>query len=216
MNLIQPWVEQSNYEGTTYKDYFIGAQRFYRAAPLDRLSFQYIREHLHGACYDSGLNPQDVIDVAFQDDCLVARYMVLVHKDFARGLRMAEMFARRIADKGYADPATADYELTHRNDAPYDQVPELPIDPPEYSGHYIAIPVNTGSQGNATTTFSAMRKSYAREREAAAVRRNKAALEEILGTEVSLVARPIDGIVRRWTAVRHHEIEGTERDPITR
>jgi len=190
MNLT-PWREISNYEGTNYSDYLIAAHRFFRCSKLEQATFAYIREHMH----DIGVVPAgpaaSVLDVTFQDDCLVYRYMVLVHKDFAKGVRMAEMFAARLDAKGYVDPDSADVD----NDDEFEEYDKLQapmvFGAAEPSGRYIAIKGFGGIQ----TTFTSAHKSYARELEAA----KRAQL--LAETGSSPIARKIDGVSRRWGAV---------------
>lgn len=45
-----------------------------------------------------------MITPVFTDAVMMCRYYVMVHKDFERGLRMADMFAERIARKSVLDP----------------------------------------------------------------------------------------------------------------
>lgn len=184
---LTPWREMSNYSGINYSDYLIAAHRFFRCSKLEQATFAYIREHMHDLTQSRNL----VLDVTFQDDCLVYRYMVLVHKDFHRGVNMAEMFADRLDTKGYVDPESADVE----NDDEFEDYDKLQApmvfgaaDP---SGRYEAIK----GFGGILTTFTSEHKSYAKELEAA----KRAQL--LLETGSSSVARKIDGISRRWGAV---------------
>lgn len=195
---LQKWVEAANYQGTVYPDYLVAAHRFFRCSKLEQATFAYIREHMHGAAGEGGIDPNcakypglKVLDVTFQDECLVYRYAVLVHKDFAKGVRMAQMFADRLDAKGYVDPESADVD----NDDEFEDYDKLPspmvfgaADP---SGRYIAIK----GFGGILTTFTSEHKSYTREREAAK-------REQLLAeTGSSPVARKIDGVSRRWGAV---------------
>lgn len=217
---LQRWFEQVNYEGLDYSDYFVAAQRFFRSNALERATFQYIREALHGTMDSSwpvpGIPP--VIDVTFQDDCLVARYMALVHKDFEKGIKMAEMFMERLLRKGYVDPETAgihDVDLEDLQSVDR-SMPEPPFNAADPSGRYIAIKIDHGAQGGSLTTLSVQKKNRTREREAAARERNAKALADITGTPTSLVARSIDGISRRWKGVRARSNDDHEADPIER
>jgi hypothetical protein len=221
--IIRRWLHQNNFEGTDYSDYYVGAQRLFRANLTDRHNFEYIREHLHdleGGIYISEPNAAgevkagvNVIDVAFEDECLIARYMVLVHKDFAKGVRMAEMFAQRLADKGYVDPDVTGDDEEEDHAKMQLSMSQLPVNAPTTTGRYKAIVVATGHQGFTTTTYSVQRKSVAREREAEKIKQVAAEISQITGGPVQLVARPIDGIVRRWTATRRYNEDDT-RDPV--
>jgi hypothetical protein len=189
---LTPWREMSNYVGTNYSDYLIAAQRLFRCSKLEQATFAYIREHMHDLEGESyGTYPSGVLDVTFQDECLVYRYMVLVHKDFAKGIRMAEMFADRLDAKGYVDPDSATVE----NDDEFEEYERLPspevFGAAEPSGIYKQFKV----EGGAFTTFTIERKSRAKEREAA---KRELLLAE---TGSSPVARKIDGVYRRWGAV---------------
>jgi len=206
--IIRRWLLQNNFEGTDYSDYYVGAHRLFRASANDRHNFEYIREHLHGI--DIEKIPSPVLDVAFEDECLIARYMVLVHKNFARGVRMAEMFAQRLATKGYVDPEAS---ISDEEDNEAWASTQLPVNAPSTTGRYKVIKVETGHQGYSTTTYSVTRKSEAREREAAKKAQLVADIGQITGKPVELIARPLDGIVRRWTAVRRYEEDDT-RDPV--
>ncbi len=196
---LQPWVEMENYEGLDHTGYLIAASRLFRCSKLERATFAYIREHMHdlGGVVDRYL--PNVIDVTFHDDCLVYRYMVLVHKDCAKGIRMAEMFASRLDAKGYVDPESADIEDADDLEGfDYDKLPsEVPFNAAEPSGRYTAIK----GFGGILTTFTSHRKSYARIREA----NKRAQLAEELG--MSTIARRIGGASRRWDGVQdvHHD-----------
>jgi hypothetical protein len=235
--IIRRWLHQNNYEGLDYSDYYVAAQRLFRANAVARHNFEYIREHLHGAadnercpgcgyehperdggCVHGWYDPAkierlNVIDVAFEDECLIARYMVLVHKDFAKGVRMAEMFAQRLADKGYVDPEVTSDDEEEDHAKMQLSMSQLPVNAPTTTGRYKAIVVATGHQGFTTTTYSVQRKSVAREREAEKIKQVAAEISQITGGPVQLVARPIDGIVRRWTATRRYNEDDT-RDPV--
>jgi hypothetical protein len=210
--IIRKWIYQNNFEGTDYSDYYVGAHRLFRANPNDRHNFEYIREHLHATSIQDiqPTYPAEVLDVAFEDECLIARYMVLVHKDFAKGVRMAEMFAQRLATKGYVDPEAS---ISDEEDNEAWASTQLPVNAPSSTGRYKVIKVETGHQGYSTTTYSVTRKSDAREREAAKKAQLVADIGQITGKPVELIARPLDGIVRRWTAVRRYEEDDT-RDPV--
>jgi hypothetical protein len=211
--IIRRWLHQNNYEGTDYSNYYVAAQRLFRANAVARHNFEYIREHLHGIDDFNEPTLQQVIDVAFEDECLIARYMVLVHKDFAKGVRMAEMFANRLADKGYVDPEVTGDDEEEDHAKMQLSMSQLPVNAPATTGRYKAIVVATGHQGFTTTTYSVQRKSVAREREAEKIKRVAAEIGQITGAPVELVARPIDGIVRRWTATRRYNEDDT-RDPV--
>ena len=189
---LNKWVELSNYEGTNYSDYLIAASRLFRCSKLEQATFAYIREHMQGLEGESyGTYPSGVLDVTFQDDCLVARYLVLVHKDFAKGVRMAEMFADRLDAKGYVDPDSVDLDDNDECEE-YDKLPvDVVFGAAEPTGKYHAIK----GFGGIMTTFTVERKSYAKEKEAA----KRALLLAEVGTDP--VARSIDGIRRRWNAV---------------
>jgi len=185
---LNKWVAMANYDGIEYNDYLIAAQRLFRCSKLEQATFAYIREHMHDN--DTG-NPNMVLDVTFQDECLVYRYMVLVHKDFAKGVRMAEMFADRLDSKGYVDPESADVD----NDDEFEEYEKLPspmvFGAAEPTGIYKQFKV----EGGAFTTFTIERKSRARELEAA---KREQLIAEV---GVAPIARSIDGIRRRWNAV---------------
>lgn len=210
--LLHPWVELVNYEGRPYSDYYIAAQRFFRCSPIERMTYDYIREHmLDDDCKDDG----GVIEVTSGDECLIARYQILVHKYNARALRRAEMFVRRQLEKGYVDPETADMYDPDAHDDPTGRPPQArpPMNAPEASGRYIAIPIMTGNSGGSVTTFSTQRKSHARAKEKAAILREAAAITA-LGGEVNLVARPLDRINRRWKGVKPGRSDETPADPV--
>lgn len=98
---IKRWIEQINYEGQDFNDYYVAIFRFFRCTPLERANFKYVKEHLS----DCGAGSETmVIFPNFTDEVMMCRYYVLVHKDFDRGLRMADMFAARIKSKGSLDP----------------------------------------------------------------------------------------------------------------
>jgi hypothetical protein len=209
---LQRWFPQVNFVGVDYSDYYIAAQRFFRCNALERATFAYIREQMHGL----GRKDLSVIDVTFTDECLVARYMVLVHKDFARGIRMAEMFMERLARKGYVDPDTADWVCTEEDDEQMN-VPRTPdvFNAAKPSGRYVAINVGGGgASGGSYTTFSVQRLSKAVEKETAARKRNAAALAEVANGPTPLVAKRIDGISRRWKGVKGHKGDDRETNPI--
>lgn len=95
---LKRWIEQINYEGTNFDDYFVAGWRYFRCSPVERSNFAYIKEHL----LDCG--QEGVILPVFTDAVMSCRYYVMVHKDCERGLRMADMFAERIKRKGVLDP----------------------------------------------------------------------------------------------------------------
>lgn len=97
---LKPWVEQINYEGEDFSNYYVASWRFFRCSPTERSNHDYIKEHLN----DSGGKEADVISPTFTDEVMGFRYYVLVHKDFERGLKMADMFAERVERKGSLDP----------------------------------------------------------------------------------------------------------------
>jgi hypothetical protein len=208
---IEPWYEAANYEGLNYADYYVAAIRFFRCNPMERFTYQYIREQLQGLLMPAPL----VIEVAFRDECLVARYHILVHKSCEKALRMAEMFADRIARKGYADPDTAEMSDENEHEYKLDRpTAEPPFNAPDFSGEFKAVPCGTGNSGPQFTTLVLQRKNRAREREAAALARNKAALEEVVGHEISTTARSLDGIRRRWGKVASNVDEDNTPDGV--
>jgi hypothetical protein len=213
--LIERWYESANYEGVDYSKYYVAGMRMFRCNPFERFTFQYIRESLRDTAPIDPQLDEPVIEVAFQDECLVARYLVLVHEDFDRGLKMADMFAERYIRKGYVDPDTVEMsdenEHDYKNDRP---TAEPPFNAPEFSGRYRAVPCGTGNSGPQLTTLVLQRKNRSREREAAALARNKAALEEIVGHEVSTTARSLDGIRRRWAKVAQNDSDDNAPDPV--
>jgi hypothetical protein len=218
---IEPWYEAANYQGEIYADYYVAATRFFRCNPMERFTYQYIRENLKDSVPESykllpGFPPEPVIEVAFQDECLVARYQVLVHKDYGKGLRMADMYADRIALKGYVDPDTVDMSDENEHEYKLDRpTAEPPFNAPDFTGAFRAVPVQTGNSGPQFTTIVLTKKNRTREREAAALARNKAALEEIVGHEVSTTARSLDGIRRRWNKVQPNTLEDNAPDQTT-
>jgi hypothetical protein len=208
---LTPWREMANYEGTNYSDYLIAAQRFFRCSKLEQAAFAYIREHMHDlGDYEYMVAPfAPVLDVTFQDDCLVYRYMVLVHKDFAKGVRMAQMFADRLDVKGYVDPDSAAVE----NDDEFEEYEKLPspmvfgaADP---TGRYVAIK----GFGGVLTTYTTEERSWAKERERAKREELARDMELQYGT-ISLTARSIDGIRRRWNAVGAFQNDDHQTDPL--
>jgi hypothetical protein len=71
--------------------------RFFRCTPLERSNFLYVRDHLR----DCG----DVfVEAAFTDAVMTARFYLLVHETADRALKMADMFAARVRQKGSLDP----------------------------------------------------------------------------------------------------------------
>ena len=101
-SLVPRWIEQINYSGDDFSQYYVASWRFFRCSPVERSNHAYIRDHL----LDVGAVEGQVITPTFTDEVMGARYYVMVRDDFERGLRMAEMFAKRIAAKGSLDPAS--------------------------------------------------------------------------------------------------------------
>ena len=48
---LKRWVEQINYIGENFDDYYVAAWRFFRCTPLERSNFRYIREHLRDCAH---------------------------------------------------------------------------------------------------------------------------------------------------------------------
>lgn len=103
---IRPWFEQVNYQGENFDDYYVVIFRFFRCTPVERANFNFIREHLK----DSGAPVGGVIFPNFTDEIMGRRYYVMVRKDCAKALRMADMYAERIKRKGSLDPEAEDVQ----------------------------------------------------------------------------------------------------------
>lgn len=105
---IHLWVEQVNYEGKNFDDYYVAAWRFFRCSPRERSNFRYIKDHLKDCGVPAGAflgeETGAVIFPSFSDELMLCRYYILVHKDCDKALRMADMFAGRIKRKGSLDP----------------------------------------------------------------------------------------------------------------
>lgn len=97
---LKRWIEQVNYEGKSFDGYYVAAWRYFRCSPVERSNFAYIREHLA----DCGADETQVIFPVFTDAVMSCRYYIMVHQDYTRGLRMADMFAERVNRKGALDP----------------------------------------------------------------------------------------------------------------
>jgi hypothetical protein len=97
---IPRWFEQINYEGDSFDGYYVASWRFFRCSPVERSNHEYVKQHLK----DSGAEPGQVIFPVFTDEVMGCRYYVMVREDFAKGLRMADMYAKRIETKGSLDP----------------------------------------------------------------------------------------------------------------
>src|SRR5882672_11735680 len=101
---LRRWFDQINFEytedGDSLTDYYVASWRYFRCSPVERSNFAYISDHLR----DCGASQDQVIFPVFTDEVMACRYYALVHKDFDRGLRMADMFAERIKRKGTLDP----------------------------------------------------------------------------------------------------------------
>ena len=97
---IQRWIEQVNYDGLPFDGYYVASWRFFRCSPVERSNHEYIKAHLK----DSGAAEGQVIFPVFTDEVHALRYYVMVRGDFTKGLRMADMYAKRIIDKGSLDP----------------------------------------------------------------------------------------------------------------
>jgi len=97
---LRRWITQVNYDGQEFHDYYVAAWRFFRCTPVERVNYQYIREHMS----DCGAEGAQVLFTDFTDDVMSTRHYVLVHQDFDRGLKMADMFAERVRRKGSLDP----------------------------------------------------------------------------------------------------------------
>lgn len=96
---LKPWIEQINYEGQNFDDYYVAIWRFFRCTPLERSNFKYVKAHLLD-CGDTG----GLLFPSFTDEVMMCRYYVLIHKDNTKALRMADMFAARVKLKGSLDP----------------------------------------------------------------------------------------------------------------
>ncbi len=98
---IKPWIEQINYTGEDFSEYYVASWRFFRCSPVEKSNHEYIREHLLDSVI---VNEKVVITPTFSDEVMGFRYYVMVHREADRSLRMADMFAKRIAAKGSLDP----------------------------------------------------------------------------------------------------------------
>lgn len=196
--IIQPWIFQTNYQGSDYRGFYVAAMRGFRCTQRERQDFQYVREQLEG------LMSPDVITVTFGDECLIARYLVLVHGDFEQGLKMAEMFAKRLARKGYVDPESKSLDDFDARDHHIERPPvqEEVAQAPKLTGRYFAIPMHPGQPGGQMTTHTLQQKRFASEQEAAKKKRVLAELAAVAGGPVSSLARSFDGIQRRWRGIR--------------
>jgi hypothetical protein len=98
---LKLWREQINYTGDNFDDYYVVLFRFFRCTPLERSNFNYVKELLS----DCGVDGETmVIFPTFSDEVMMSRRYIMVHKDCERGLRMADMLAARIKNKGSLDP----------------------------------------------------------------------------------------------------------------
>jgi hypothetical protein len=96
---LKLWKEQINYEGHNFDEFYVAIWRFFRCTPLERSNFKYVKQHLQDCGDTTG-----VIFPSFTDEVYMCRYYVMIHKDNARALRMADMFADRVKRKGSLDP----------------------------------------------------------------------------------------------------------------
>jgi hypothetical protein len=196
--IIQPWIFQTNYQGSDYRGFYVAAMRGFRCTLRERQDFQYVREQLEG------LVSPDVITVTFGDECLIARYAVLVHKDFEAGLKMADMFAKRLAKKGYIDPESRSIDDFDARDHHVERLPvqEAVSKAPELTGRYFAVPMHPGQPGGQMTTYTLQQKRFVVQEEAAKRKRLLAELAIVAGGPVPSVARSLDGIQRRWKGIK--------------
>lgn len=204
--MIRRWVETANYEGMNYSDYYVAAQRFFRCSKQEAETFAYIREHLLDSCEHVASNHAspwpDVFDVTIKDEALIARYMVMVHKDAVKPLRMARMFEERLATKGYVDPSNPhDEDDDEAPPAIEEGAGSWAVEP---TGMYHLIKLGEGR----FTTMSAEPKNRSREREA--VKRAQLLAE----TGSSPIARRIGGAPRRWSGVGYYGADGDGQDPV--
>lgn len=96
---LKRWIEQINYTGANFDEYYVAVWRFFRCTPLERSNFKYVREHLRDCGDTSGY-----VEAAFTDEVMMCRYYLLVHETADRALKMADMFAGRVKQKGSLDP----------------------------------------------------------------------------------------------------------------
>jgi hypothetical protein len=97
---LKKWVEQINFDGDNFDNYYVAYWRFFRCSPLERSNFRYIRDHLR----EHNLPEGALIFPAFTDEVMLCRYYIMIHEDCDKGLRIADMFARRVAADGSLDP----------------------------------------------------------------------------------------------------------------
>lgn len=185
---VKHWIEKINYIGRDYSQYYLAAYRHYRCSPFERDTFAHIRDHLH----DLGAEASQVIDVTCSDALLQARFYVLVHQDFERGLKAADMFAQRLWDKGTLLPEN-DYTLEVHAD-------ERPFNAADVTGHFAIVP-------GTNTTFTSRRKRQMSEKHEAARDKVVKEIECLTGAPVALYARALDGIQRRWSGVKSHQAD---------
>ena len=127
----------------------------------------------------------------FSDDLLKTRYYVLIHPQAVKALRMADMLARRVILKRYADP---EQEISMDATMTY---------PGYVSGHFEMVVVD-GME--LMTTFSGERKPKAHLREAKAREQVLGELDAMIGAQYPRTNTG-DGIRRRWMGVKSHHGE---------
>jgi hypothetical protein len=77
----------------------------------------------------------------------------------------------------------------------------------KFRGHFGYV-LKKGTEGLYQTTVTSQLKPRAREREAAKKAAIIAATEQLTGSPVSVTARAIDGVKRRWTGVGNGRSDG--------
>jgi hypothetical protein len=185
---LRRWVEYINYTGANYDDYYVATVRNFTCSPIEREEFAHVRESMH----DTGGSPLDVLDVTCSDELLHARYYVLVHEAFGRGMRMGEMFARRREEKGYIlTPET-------ESDTDFEEESQPILKPAPVTGHFCVIP------GTLSTSIF-VRKKQANSKHEAARKKVIRETEALTGRHVSVISRSIDGVRRRWDRVKANQ-----------
>jgi hypothetical protein len=79
--------------------------------------------------------------------------------------------------------------------------------PKNVRGHFRSLWTNGGGI-LIPTTITTQRKSRVREREMAKRQLVADAIEKLAGTRPAMIARPIDGVIRRWNGIRGCNSDG--------
>lgn len=101
---LEPWVEQINYEGQNFDDYYVAAWRFFRCTPAERANFKFVKARLQ----EHNLPAWAVICPAFTDEVCLVRYYILIHKDCQKALRLSDVWAARTKLGEILDPTMAE------------------------------------------------------------------------------------------------------------